>query len=234
MKKCVECNLVIQDDSAPYCPRCGSNNFLVSNQNRNSGQNPNMQGQRSPMQGQGQRPPMQGQRPPMNNMQGQGQGQRPPMQGQRPPMQGQGQRPPMQGQGQRPPMNNMQGQGQRPPMQGQPQGGPGKRPPMGRNTRPQQAEVPEDDFMMGGDTFNATQTNSDEVVTVGEYIKFSLLMLIPIFNIYKFIVTVIGKPSIKKSLTNWCRASLIMGVIVSVLVFLLSFVLGGILMSSLM
>lgn len=269
MKKCVDCGLVIPDDSAPYCSRCGSGNFVYV-QNTQGGQpnqggyqqNPNggyqqgyggqppmqgrPQGQRPPMQGQpnqGQRPPMQGQRPPMQGGQPPMQGQRPPMQG-RPQGQGQGQRPPMQGQ--RPPM-----QGQRPPMQGQPpmQGG---RPPMQggqqfdnpqppagkgpfKGKRKKQQEQPPVNPMMESNepNYNAFNSNSDEVITFGEWIKFQLLLLIPFYNIFKIIRTAIGGPTIKRTFTNYVRAALVFGVVLTVLAFLLSFVIGGLMLSAL-
>lgn len=46
-------------------------------------------------------------------------------------------------------------------------------------------------------------------VTVGDFLIFNLLMLIPVFNIVYLIIAAMGGPRFKPSLTNYARAALI-------------------------
>lgn len=64
--------------------------------------------------------------------------------------------------------------------------------------------------------------NSDEPATIGDYLLFTLFMIIPIFNLVYLIMVAVGGPKYKKSMTNYARAMLILWAICLVLVFLLS------------
>ena len=66
--------------------------------------------------------------------------------------------------------------------------------------------------------------NTDEVVSIGEFIIFYLLCMIPFYNIFLMIKTAIGGPKTKQSLTNLIRASLIFSLVGAVLSIILMIV----------
>lgn len=70
------------------------------------------------------------------------------------------------------------------------------------------------------------KSTNDGVVTLKEWLVTYLLLLIPFYNIYKLIKIVVGGPSIKRSITNLFRASLVMSVIMAVLILLGSLIMG--------
>jgi hypothetical protein len=65
-------------------------------------------------------------------------------------------------------------------------------------------------------------TGNREPATIGDYIVFFLLQLIPIFNIVYTIIVAVGSPSRKVSMTNLARAVLILWAIGLVLVIVLA------------
>lgn len=61
-----------------------------------------------------------------------------------------------------------------------------------------------------------------EPATIGNFLIFNLLMLIPIFNIIYLIIVAVGGPKYKKTMTNYARASLIwlgIAVVLYIIVF---------------
>lgn len=56
--------------------------------------------------------------------------------------------------------------------------------------------------------YRLVEQKSDPV-TVGDFVLFGLLMLIPVFNIVYLIIAAVGGPRFKPSLTNYARATLI-------------------------
>lgn len=114
-----------------------------------------------------------------------------------PPPYGQSQQPDY-GQHQQPPY----GQHQR-PHYGNPQ-----QAPYGRYTGPQ------------GPQYYPMPPVKEDPVTIGDYLLFALLMLIPVFNIVYLIIVAVGGPRYKPSLTNFARASLILfaiGIVLSII-----------------
>jgi hypothetical protein len=67
---------------------------------------------------------------------------------------------------------------------------------------------------------------NNEPVTVGNFMIFFLLMLIPVFNIIYLIMVAVGGPRYKRSLTNFVRAAILWGVIIGVLYGLLMLIFG--------
>lgn len=73
--------------------------------------------------------------------------------------------------------------------------------------------------------------DNTQPATVGNYIVFFLLMLIPIFNLIYMIIVAVGSPTRNKSMTNYARACLIMAAIGIAITIILSIVLGATLFS---
>lgn len=71
-----------------------------------------------------------------------------------------------------------------------------------------------------------------EPAKIKDFLIFYLLMLIPIFNIVYYIMVAVGGPKYKVSLTNFVRASLIMGAIVFALYLIFFLIFGAALMST--
>lgn len=69
--------------------------------------------------------------------------------------------------------------------------------------------------------------NNDAPATIGTFLIFFLLMLIPIFNIVWLIMVAVGGPRHNKSLTSFARASLIWGAIIFVLYLIVFLVIGA-------
>ncbi len=63
--------------------------------------------------------------------------------------------------------------------------------------------------------------NNDEPATIGNYLLFYLFMIIPVFNLVYLIITAVGGPTRKKSMTNFARAMLIVWAIAIVLCIIL-------------
>ena len=213
MKVCTQCHAYASDFD-DYCPKCGSGN-LVEAQQRPPQQRPPQQ--RPPQQ----RPPQQ--RPPQQG--GYYEGQRPPQQRppqQRPPQQGgyydnqYGQRPPQQ----RPPQQGENPYGQRPPQQGTIING--KRAPqndvddfdidleMDNGSKPKRGKKPEPARV------EAINVEHEEV-TFGDWLKLYLKLLIPIYSLFVYFKTLIGGPSVPKSMTNCMRAQLVFSMIITLL-----------------
>lgn len=70
------------------------------------------------------------------------------------------------------------------------------------------------------------KAKENDVVTFKEYIKTYLTMLIPIYGIIKLILVLIGRPNIKKSITNSVRASLLVLVVVAIILKIVTLLMG--------
>lgn len=69
--------------------------------------------------------------------------------------------------------------------------------------------------------------DNSEPATIGNFLIFNLLMLIPIFNIVYLIIVAVGGPSRKKSMVNYARASLIWIGIIIVLYIIIFAIVGA-------
>ena len=69
--------------------------------------------------------------------------------------------------------------------------------------------------------------NNGEPATIGNFLLFFVIQIVPIFNIIYTIMVAVGGPKYKKSMTNFARAYLIMMAIVIVLYIIIFAVLGA-------